>query len=167
MIGSISLKSWLDELKNGRRFWLPVVFNIIGEIIAFGIGMILSAMLPNLDDGLNVFKLTGWISLIAFIITTILLPSIAEESFYRKGIINFNSKTSLIFSSIIGIILYASEHSLKPLGLLISAIWAIPFTITYIRTKNIYIPMTAHFICNFAANGMTAVIMAAKMLKIL
>ncbi|AZT91701.1 CPBP family intramembrane metalloprotease [Caldicellulosiruptor changbaiensis] len=77
------------------------------------------------------------------------------------------SRRIFILSSIISILLYAVEHSYKPLGIFTAALWGIPFTITYIKTKNIYIPMTAHLICNFVGNGIPALIMAAKMLKIL
>ncbi|MHB8064544.1 MAG: CPBP family intramembrane glutamic endopeptidase [Ruminiclostridium sp.] len=112
------------------------------------------------------FKVVDLPSLLAFALTTIFLPPIAEEAFYRKGIINFDKKDLLILTSIIGTILFASEHSLKPLGLLISSIWSVPFTISYIKTKNVYIPMTAHFICNFIMNGLTVVLFAAIILKI-
>ncbi|AAM24335.1 hypothetical protein [Caldanaerobacter subterraneus] len=92
----------------GRNFWLPVIFNVIGEIIAFGIEMTLLALLPNVDEGIRGFyRITGWPSVIAFIITTIFLAPIAEKAFYRKGIINFNSKILLILSFIIGVLLYA------------------------------------------------------------
>lgn len=166
-IGSISLKSLFDEWKKGRSFWVPVVFNIVGEIIAFGIGMGLSALLPNVDNGLKAYKITGWASLIAFDLTTIFLAPIAEEAFFRKGIIIFNSRRMLILSSIISVLLYAVEHSNKPLGIFTAALWGIPFTITFIKTKNVYIPMTAHLICNFVANGISTIIMATEMLKML
>ncbi|WP_164742601.1 hypothetical protein [Caldicellulosiruptor changbaiensis] len=91
-IGSVSLKSLVDEWKRGRSFWLPVVFNIVGEIAAFGVGIGLSTLLPNVDDGFKVYKTTGWASVIAFALTTTLLAPIAEEAFFRKGIINFNSR---------------------------------------------------------------------------
>ncbi len=167
LIGSISLKSLFDEWKKGRSFWLPVVFNIVGEIIAFGIEMGLSPLLPNVDNGIKVYNITGWTSLIAFALTTIFLGPIAEEAFFRKGIINFSSRRMLILSSIISVLLFAVEHSYKPLGIFTAALWGIPFTITYIKTKNVYIPMTAHLICNFVANGIPTIIMAAKMLKML
>jgi membrane protease YdiL (CAAX protease family) len=61
----------------------------------------------------------------------------------------------VFLTSIIAIILYSSEYSLRSLGLLICSVWAVPFTISYIKTNNIYIPMKAHFICNLTMNGLT------------
>lgn len=53
--------------------------------------------------------------------------------------------------------LYAAEHSLEPWGILLTAIWALPLTISYIKTKNVYVPMTAHFIGNILGNGATVI----------
>lgn len=165
-IGDISFKSLWKEWKNGKKFWIPVLFTIIALIVAFGIGTVISALLPNIDDGMGVFRVVDLPSLLAFAITTIFLPAIAEEAFYRKGIINFENSVSLVLTSVIGIFLFASEHSLKPLGLLTAAIWAVPLTISYIKTKNVYISITTHFICNLTVNGMTVVFTAIKILEI-
>ena len=164
-IGSISFKSLWKEWKQGRKFWVPVLFALIAMIGAFGIGEAVSSLFPNADDGIGVFKVVDIPSLLAFAATTVFLPPIAEEAFYRKGVIIFDNRLALTFSAVAGIFLYASEHSMKPLGLLIAAIWAIPFTAAYIKTRNIYIPMTAHFICNLAVNGITVVFSAVKLLQ--
>jgi uncharacterized protein len=164
VIGSISFKNLWIEWKKGKKFWLPVVYTLIVVIIAFGIGSLVTALLPNIDDGMGVFKVTNLPTLLAFAVTTILLPPIAEEAFYRKGIINFDNNFLLFVTTIIGILLYASEHSLKPLGFIIASIWAVPFAISYIKTKNVYIPMTAHFICNLIFNGGTFIFMAIQLI---
>ncbi|WP_243129552.1 CPBP family glutamic-type intramembrane protease [Clostridium sp. HBUAS56017] len=44
-------------------------------------------------------------------------------------------------------------------------IWGIPFSISYIKTKNIYVPMMAHFIVNLIGNGSTAIIMVVRLLN--
>lgn len=164
-IGTANFKKLWDSWKSGGSFWLPVLFTVLGMAAAFGLGMAVSLLFPGTSDGMSVFKLTDAPSLIAFALTTVLLPPIAEEAFYRKEIINFSSKTSLILTSAAGILLYAGEHSLMPLGLLVSSIWAIPMTIAYIKSKNVYIPMTAHFLCNLAVNGMTIIFTAAALLS--
>ena len=56
--------------------------------------------------------------LILFAMSTIIFPPIAEEVFYRKAIIKFDTKGILIFTSFVGMILYALEHSLSWLGIL-------------------------------------------------
>ena len=165
-IGSISFKNLWGEWKKGKKFWIPVVYTLIAIITAFGIGLLVPILFPNNIDGMGVLKVVNLPTLLAFALTTIILPPIAEEAFYRKGIINFDSNISLLSTTIIGVLLYSSEHSLKPLGLVIAAIWAVPFTISYIITKNIYISMTAHFICNLAFNGISVVLMGIKLFGI-
>ena len=103
--------------------------------------------------------------LIAFAISTMFLPAITEESFYRKSIISFRSKPALVLSAVFGMLLYAAEHSLKPWGIFLTAIWALPLTISYIRTKNVYVPMTAHFIVNVFGNGVTVIMTIVAMCK--
>lgn len=165
-IGFINFKNLWNEWKKGKEFWLPVLYTLISIIIAYGIGSLISVLFPNINDGMGVFKVVNVPTLLAFALTTIVLPPIAEEAFYRKGILNFDNNISLLITTIMGILLYASEHSLKPLGFLIAAIWSLPFTISYIKTKNIYISITAHFICNLGFNGMTVAIITMKFLRI-
>lgn len=158
-IKCISLSNIFIEWKKGKRFWLPVLYTVLGIIVAFGIGIILSSLI-SLDDGMGSFRVYNVSTLLAFILTTIILPPIAEELFYRKGFIVFDSKLLMIMTSILGILLYASEHSLQPLGLLKASFWAIPFTVSYIKTKNIYISITAHFITNLLMNGYSVIMIA-------
>lgn len=166
-IGSIGFKNLWNEWKKGKKFWFPVFYTLIAMIAAFAIGTVISVLLPNVSTGMVTFKkIVNLPRLLAFAATTILLPPIAEEAFYRKGIINFDNTILLLFTSVIGILLYASEHSLKPLGLIIATIWAIPFTISYIKTKNIYVSMTAHFVCNLAVNGMDVILIAINIFKV-
>ncbi|MDF2884644.1 MAG: protease [Clostridiaceae bacterium] len=166
VIGFISFKNLWNEWKKGKEFWLPVLYTLLSMIAAFGIGSLISILSPNINDGMGVFKVVNVPTLIAFALTTIVLPPIAEEAFYRKGILNFDNNISLLITTVIGTLLYASEHSLKLLGFLIAIIWSVPFTISYIKTRNIYISITAHFICNLAFNGMSVIIIAMKFLKI-
>ena len=130
---------WFKSLKEGKSFWLPVLFTIIGMLAAFGIGMVIPMMFPDIDTGISVYRVNNWANLTAFALVTVFLAPIANEVFYRKAIIVFNSKSIIIISTIISIFLYAAEHSLKPFGFLIACLWAIPFSIAYIKTKNIYV----------------------------
>lgn len=163
-IKSVSIRQWFQEWTKGRKFWMSVACTLIGLVAAYGVGMGISMLISGADDGMTVFKVIDVPSLIAFAATTILLPPVAEEAFYRKGLICFDSKSSLMVTSVIGIILFASEHSMKPLGLLISAIWAVPLTLSFVKTKNVYVPMTAHFICNLLFNGTTVALCVMRML---
>ena len=71
--------------------------------------------------------------------------------------ISFENKAVLIITSLLGMFLYAFEHSLAVWGILLTMIWALPLSISYIKTKNVYVPMTAHFIGNLFGNGIDVV----------
>jgi len=155
---------WKKELKRGKIFWIPVLFTILGMAVMFGVGIGINILFPNANDGMAVLGVNNWVSLIAFAFVTIILPPISEEVFYRKAIIAFDSKFVLSISVIVSIMLFASEHSLMPFGFLQACLWGIPFSIAYVKTKNIYVCMTAHFLCNLVVNGITVIITAINLL---
>ena len=133
-------------------------------VLAFVITMFLENTFSNLNTGTIALKIDSWLKLIIFIISTIMLPAITEETFYRKNMISFKSKTILVVTTILSMFLYSLEHSLTIWGILLTMIWALPLSISYIKTKNIYVPMTAHFIGNVLGNGIDVVMTIISML---
>ncbi len=160
-----SFRKWVKNLKGGKTFWKQVIVTTVFFLIVFGLTTALESFFPNLDTGMIMLKRDTPARLIAFAISTMFLPAITEESFYRKSIISFRSKPALVLSAVFGMLLYAAEHSLKPWGIFLTAIWALPLTISYIRTKNVYVPMTAHFIVNVFGNGVTVIMDQIKIGK--
>ena len=61
--------------------------------------------------------------------------------------------------------LYALEHSLSWWGILLTMIWALPLTAAYIKTRNVSVVMTAHFIGNLLGNGVDVVLTVLQWLK--
>lgn len=96
----------------------------------------------------------------AFAITIFL-----EELFYRKSLIAFGNKKVMVLTTFTGLFLYALEHALSLWGIFLVMIWALPLSLSYIKTKNVYIPMTAHFIVNLLGNGTDVIFTAAALLK--
>ena len=159
-----SLKEWLNNIKSGKRFWKQVIITTLLFILAFIITTGLENVFPNYNTGTIALKIDSWLKLIIFAISTILLPAITEETFYRKNMISFKSKRILLITTILGMLLYALEHSLTIWGIFLTMIWALPLSVSYIKTKNIYVPMTAHFIGNLLGNGMTVIMTIISML---
>lgn len=60
--------------------------------------------------------------------------------------------------------LYALEHSLTIWGIFLTMIWALPLSLSYIKTKKIYVPMIAHFIGNLLGNGIDVIMTIISML---
>jgi membrane protease YdiL (CAAX protease family) len=157
---------WIRALKNGKTFWFPVLLTALGMAVMFGIGIGITMLFPNTYDGLGVYGINNWGNLVAFAAVTIILPPLAEEAFFRKAITAFDSRAVFSISVLLSIFLYAGEHSLLPLGFLQACLWAIPLSIAYVKTKNIYVNMTAHFLCNFVMNGITVVVSAVSLFKL-
>ena len=141
-----SFKEWLNNIKSGKKFWKQVIITALLFMLAF------------------IITRDSWLKLIIFAISTIPLPAVVEETFYRKSIISFKSKGILLITTILGMFLYALEHSLTIWGIFLTMIWALPLSVSYIKTKNIYVPMTAHFIGNLLGNGMTVIMTIISML---
>lgn len=165
-IGDFKIKDLKENLKNGKKFRVPVLLTSIAMMVALLISSVVSGLFPETNDGMIGLARDNWFQLVIFAISTIIFPPLAEELFFRKAFIRFNSKVILVMSSLVGMILYALEHSLAWLGIIETLIVAVPLTISYIKTKNVYIPMVAHFFVNLIGNGTTVVFTAIKLMKV-
>lgn len=152
-----SLKEWLNNINSGRKFWRHVLTTAFFFILAFIVTMILENIFTDFNTGTIALKRDSPLTLIIFAISTILFPAVTEETFYRKNMISFSSKGILAVTTIISMFLYALEHSLTIWGIFLTMIWALPLSISYIKTKNVYVPMTAHFIGNLLGNGIDVI----------
>lgn len=152
-----SIKEWLNSVKKGRTFWKQVLLTILFCTLAFAFTNVLANMFPHLNNGMIKLRVNNWFKLILFTLSTIILPPIAEEIFYRKNLISFKNRRILVLTTLFSMFLYALEHALAIWGIFLCMIWALPLSLSYIKTKNIYVTMTAHFICNCVVNGMTIV----------
>ncbi len=160
-----TLRKWLHNLKGGKKFWKHVILTALGFIGAFVITMVLESIFPDFNTGMIGLRRDSWITLIIFAISTVLLPPIVEETFFRKNMISFENKTVLIITTLLGALMYALEHSLAVWGIFLTMIWALPLSISYIKTKNVYVPMTAHFIGNLLGNGIDIIFTIIAMLS--
>ena len=160
-----SLKNWIHNLKSGKKFWKSVILTALGFIGAFLVTTVLESIFLDFSTGMIGLRINSWITLIIFAMSTILLPPIVEETFYRKNMISFENKVVLTITTLLGMLMYALEHSLVVWGILLTMIWALPLSISYIKTKNVYVPMTAHFIGNLLGNGIDIVFTIIAMIS--
>ena len=119
-----SLVIWIHNLKGGKKFWKYVILTALGFIGAFVITTVLEGMFSDFNTGMIGLRRNSWITLIIFAMSTILLPPIVEETFYRKNLISFENKAVLIITTLLGMLMYALEHSLAVWGILLTMIWA-------------------------------------------
>lgn len=152
-----SIQEWLNAIKGGNAFWKHVMLTILFFCLAFVFTNILENMFPYLNTGMTNLKADNWLKLVLFISSTIVFPPIVEEVFYRKNLISFKNGKFLILTTLCSMFSYALEHTFTIWGIFLCMIWALPLSISYIKTKNMYVVMTAHFICNFVINGIAVV----------
>lgn len=164
-VGDFKYNEMIKSIKSGKKFWIAVLVTSLGMAVAFYLSNVMSLIFPNCNDGMIQLNRDSWFKLIIFSISTIVFPPLAEELFYRQAFIRFDNKIILFSSAVIGMILYALEHSLTLLGIVEIMIIAVPLTISYIKTKNIYITITAHFIVNLIGNGITVIVTALSFIK--
>ncbi|MEB3024719.1 MULTISPECIES: CPBP family intramembrane glutamic endopeptidase [unclassified Parvimonas] len=148
-----SIKEWYNAIKSGKKFFIQVILTVVFISIAFYFTIILENIFPNLSKGMILLRADNWLKLILFLFSVIIFPPIIEETFFRQNLISFKNNKILIFTTFLSMFLYALEHSLRLWGIFLCMIWALPFSVSYIKTRNIYVPMTAHLICNLIING--------------
>ncbi|WP_270311371.1 hypothetical protein [Streptococcus infantarius] len=73
----------------------------------------LEGFFPNFEIGSISLRRDSWLTLIVFVISTIFLPAVTEETFYRKNMILLDSKKAMIVTTFFSMLLYALEHSLS------------------------------------------------------
>lgn len=163
-VKDFSVKEWGKNLKSGKTFLKSVGITTFFFLLAFAATMILESTFPQLDTGMIGLKRDSWFRLILFAISTMILPPVVEETFYRKSLILTENKNLMIVTMVFSMLLYAAEHSLTPWGIFLTMLWALPLSVSYVKTKNVFIPMTAHFIVNFVGNGADVVFTIIGML---
>jgi len=154
----LNLKEWFLSFRSGKKYWIQVLLTFLGFMLAFILTTILEGIFPRLETGTINLRRDTWLTLGVFAISTILFPAITEETFYRKKLILFDSKKTVIITTILSMFLYACEHSLAPWGIFLTMIWALPLSFSYIKTRNIYVVMTAHFLGNLLGNGVDVIL---------
>lgn len=158
-----SIQEMKENICAGKKFWIIVFFTAAALVISFAITSVIEMLLPDINNGMGLLKVHNRFELLIFAMSTIILSPLAEELFYRKSLICFEFKKQMPILIIVSGWLFALEHSLAPLGILIALIWSIPLMVSYIKTKNVYVVIIAHFICNFVVNGLDVISLFNKL----
>ncbi len=164
LVKDFSMKEWLENLKKGKTFWKPVLTTVGFFLLAFVLTSVMEGAFPQFDAGTIGLRRDSWITLFLFAVSTIILPPIVEETFYRKNLILLENRKIMIVTTVFSMILYAAEHSLTVWGIALTMIWALPLSISYIKTKNVFVPMTAHFLVNLFGNGADVIFTMIRMM---
>ncbi len=161
----IDFAVWMKAFCGGKRFWIQVVLTTFGFLAAFAIASAIEGVFWQIDTGMIQIRSDDIVALILFALSTILLPAVVEETFYRKNLISLENKKIILLTTLLSMFLFALEHATKPFGIMLAMIWALPLSLSYIKTKNVHVVMTAHLIVSIAGNVPDIIIMLADLLR--
>ena len=149
-----SFRKFARNLTRVKRFWLPVALTFAGMLVANLIKNKL--IIPNFtmvrDGTVSIITRNDIFPTMMYALMMIIMKPVAEELFFRKAIIAFGSKKRVFVLTIVSLLLCAVTRAHGLLGIAEWMIMAIPVTIAYVATRNIYISVMAHVAFEFYDN---------------
>ncbi len=135
-------------------FWLPVVATFIGLVLANKFRLFLSSQFSIAIDenAVSIIVHNDIVPTFFYALMMIVMKPVAEELFFRKALIKFDNKRQTIIFTVLSLIMCALTRAHGPLGIFEWMIMALPVTIAYILSKNIYISVMAHVLFEFYDN---------------
>ncbi|WP_185752658.1 CPBP family intramembrane glutamic endopeptidase [Butyrivibrio sp. AE2032] len=135
-------------------FWIPVVLTFFGLYLADFIKTnVIPSLFPLVKDGtVQIIYHNELFPTFIYAIMMIIIKPVAEELFFRKAIIRFGSKKKVLAFTVMSLVLCALSRAHGLLGIAEWILMALPVTIAYVATRNIYISVLAHVIFEFYDN---------------
>ncbi len=87
-----------------------------------------------------------------YAVTVMILKPFASELFFRKGWISFSDRSWLLFTALTSLLLEAVTVSVTLPSLIETVMLAVPLTIAYCVTKDVYVSLFVHFIFGILVN---------------
>ncbi|MCR5670671.1 MAG: CPBP family intramembrane metalloprotease [Butyrivibrio sp.] len=127
----------------------------------------LAALMPGTlsavrDGTVSIFVSNDIFPTIVYAFMMIVMKPVAEELFFRKAIIKFGSKKKVVAFTILSLLLCALSRAHGFVGIAEWMLMALPVTIAYLATRNIYISVMAHVLFEFYDNIYTVVYAIAR-----
>ena len=149
-----SFRKFARNLTRIRRFWLPVVLTFLGLMLCNDIkNNLIQPYFSTVRDGtVSIITKNDILPTFFYAIMMIIMKPVAEELFFRKAIISFGSRKRVFALTIVSLVLCAVSRAHGFLGVAEWMLMAIPVTIAYVATRNIYISVMAHVAFEFYDN---------------
>lgn len=149
------------------RFWLPVAVTFAGLYGANYIkNNLIQANFPLVKDGtVSIITHNDILPTVFYALMMIVMKPVAEELFFRKAIIKFGSRKRVIALSVVSLLLCAITRAHGILGIAEWVLMALPVTIAYVATRNIYISVMAHVAFEFYDNIYSVVYAIGRILN--
>ena len=145
-------------------FWIPVALTFGGLYLADYLKtQIIPTLFPGVRDGtVQIIYHNELLPTLMYAIMMIVLKPVAEELFFRKALIKFGSKKKVLAFTILSLLLCALSRAHGLLGIAEWMLMALPVTIAYVATRNIYISLMAHVLFEFYDNIYSVVYTLAR-----
>ena len=149
------------------KFWIPVAITFVGLLLANYIkNNVIQANFPLLKDGtVSIITHNDILPTVFYAIMMIIMKPVAEELFFRKAIIKFGSKKRVFALCIVSLLLCAITRAHGLVGIGEWVLMALPVTIAYVCTRNIYISVMAHVAFEFYDNIYSVVYAIGRILN--
>ena len=159
-----SFRKLYKNLKRPVTFWLPVILTFIGLYLMNYIRLyVLPGIIPTYRDKTVSIIVDGDLfPTFMYAVMMILVKPVAEELFFRKAIIRFGSKKRVFAFTMLSLFLCALSRAHGVVGILEWMLMALPVTIAYLATRNIYISVMAHVLFEFYDNIYSVVYTVAR-----
>ncbi len=159
-----SFRKLYKNLKRVVTFWLPVALTFMGLYLA---NYIRIQVVPNIftgvrDGTVQIIYRNELFPTLMYAVMMIVLKPVAEELFFRKALIKFGSKKKVVAFSVLSLLLCAISRAHGFLGIAEWMLMALPVTIAYVATRNIYISLMAHVLFEFYDNIYSVIYMLAR-----
>ena len=149
-----SFRKFARNLSRIKRFWIPVILTFVGLMLANDIkNRLIQPYFATVRDGtVSIITRNDILPTFLYALMMIVMKPVAEELFFRKTIISFGSKKRVFVLTLVSLILCAVTRAHGVLGIAEWILMAIPVTIAYVATRNIYISVMAHVAFEFYDN---------------
>ena len=167
-----SFRKQIYNITDIKGFWVPVVLTALGLGLCNAIKTrVLSQMFLMVPDGaISIWMPDSYPGITLFALTMVVMAPLSEELFFRKAMIMLPYKATdnpaltegvertslpawlrgvpfwvLSFVSLAAsLVLCALTHATQPLGIVGAVIMALPLAVSYLLTRNMYVPLLVH-----------------------
>ena len=145
-------------------FWIPVALTFFGLYLANYIKVqVIPYRFIGVKDGtVQIIYHNELFPTLIYAVMMIVIKPVAEEHFFRKAMIKFGSKKKVLAFSVLSLVLCALSRAHGLLGIAEWMLMALPVTIAYVATRNIYIALMAHVLFEFYDNIYSVVYTIAR-----
>ena len=145
-----SFHAQVERFKDVKGFWMPVFFTAVALVLCQTVITKVIMRFVFVPDGrIGIWMPDSYAGVILFGFTTIFMGPLAEALFFRKALVRLPGDKDVTIavalgSVIISLLLCSLSHATGWLGILEAALLVLPLTVSYLKTRNIYIPMLVH-----------------------